>query len=108
MSVINEINQLADMIRKGIKNHAEICVRFYKKGGIEEKKAREHYLASLKGNAGFNELKKHVEGILRDCVSKYKMDREMAESLLGIYLDKEFTVAFDRAWKEVVNDNVKL
>lgn len=106
MSVINEINQLADIIKKGIKNHAEICVRHYKfVGKVEKEEAKTHYLTNLKNsNPTYKELKKNVEGIIRDCVSKYKMDKWMAESLLGIRLEKDFADAFERAWKEVVND----
>lgn len=97
---IRDIDKVASLFRETLKEYAQDFVVLPLLENIPYKEAVESYVKVIHISDDYHMWKKHVHGILNDCVRIHKMERWMAESMLGLNLDEEVINGFELAWKE--------
>lgn len=102
MTPLKEIEVLSNVVRTQIKEYARVSAHYYKLVVLASfDDAKKDFIAEARISPGYPKMKEAFEGIIVDCVEKFKMEQWWAEAFLGIDIDRELLKEFDKAWKEV-------
>lgn len=108
MNQIQEISKVALLYKKAVRRSVgELATIIFQETDGDTAFAFMFITQDLHHTRLYKQWKQHREGILRDCVTEYQLERWMAESLFGIDLDELIMSCFKSRWGRILKQHGK-
>lgn len=103
-SPIAQIEVVIGSFRGMLKEYAVDFVAMAYLHDIPHGQAVNEYMGMIKHSPQYEEWVLFIEGIIKDCMDDFGMERWWVESCMNFNLDKEIRGGYERAWQEIVTE----